>query len=74
MIASLIKLGWFFGFALALIHGMTVVVRWWRGLPLQAWEYGLLVAFPLLLYFFITRYSIFRKACTACDARLDKHD
>ena len=64
----------FFVFALAFIHGITVVVRWWQGQILEIWEYALLAVFPILLYLFVSRYSIFRKDCQACQWPVDKHD
>jgi hypothetical protein len=51
---------------MALIHGFVTAIRWWKGEALAQWEYGLLAIYPVLLYIFITRYSIFRKGCTSC--------
>lgn len=63
----------YFAFALMFIHGVNVVVRWWQGASLQHWEYVLLGLMPVLMYLFITRCSIFRKDCTACQT-IDRHD
>ena len=61
-----------FAFALALIHGLNIAVRWWQGQPLLTWEYPFLMAFPVLLLIFVTRFSIFRKDCEKC--RVDNRD
>jgi uncharacterized membrane protein len=57
---------YFLIFGLAMIHGLVVAVRWWQGETLAQWEYGLLAICPVLIYLFITRYSIFKKTCTSC--------
>lgn len=62
----LLRVAYFLVFSLALIHGLVVTVRWWQGETLAQWEYGLLLVYPVLLYVFITRYSIFRKGCASC--------
>jgi hypothetical protein len=77
---KLARLVYFFLFALGLLHGLVVTVRWWQDQPLAIWEYGFLFVFPVLFYLFITRYSIFRRSCNACEVNqpegigLDKHD
>jgi hypothetical protein len=63
---ALVRVLYFLIFGLALIHGLVAAVRWWQGEALAQWEYGLLAVYPLLLYVFITRYSVFRKNCTVC--------
>ena len=65
-VKALLRLVCYMAFGLALIHGLVVAVHWWQGDPLAVWEYGLLAIWPVLLYFFITRYSFFKKGCTAC--------
>jgi hypothetical protein len=62
----LLHLGYFLIFGLALLHGTVVAVRWWQGEALARWEYGLLLAWPVLLYVFLRRYSVFRRDCTKC--------
>ncbi len=68
-VKALLRLVYFLAFGLAMIHGLVVVVRWWQGEALARWEYGLLAIYPVLLYLFITRYSIFRKGCTSCQGK-----
>jgi hypothetical protein len=63
---TVLRVAYFLFYGLAMIHGLVVAVRWWQGEALARWEYGLLAIYPVLLYLFITRYSIFRKDCTGC--------
>ena len=60
------RVAYFLAFGLALIHGLFVTVRWWQGEALTGLEYALLAIWPVLFYYFITRYSIFKRGCTAC--------
>ncbi len=65
-VKMLLRVLYFLLFGMALIHGFVTAIRWWQGEALAQWEYGLLAIYPVLLYIFITRYSIFRKGCTSC--------
>ncbi len=65
-VKALLSLVNFLVFGLALIHGLVAAIRWWQGDSLEFWEYCLLVVWPVLVYLFIVRYSIFKKDCTAC--------
>jgi hypothetical protein len=60
-------------FGFALIQSLNVAVAWWQGgfqAPGMA-EAAWVALFPVLLFVYIRRFTIFRPGCTSCAAPAD---